>query len=46
MMQGKLSLDPRLIEQARASARFVADDVQSYIDLHTTVAVERAVCRL
>ena len=46
MMQSKLSLDPRLIEQARASARFVADDVQSYIDLHTTVAVERAVCRL
>lgn len=45
-MQSKLSLDPRLIEQARASARFVADDVQSYIDLHTTVTVERAVCRL
>lgn len=45
-MQSKLSLDQGLIEQARASARFVAEDVQSYIDLHTTVAVERAVCRL
>ncbi len=45
-MQSKLSLDQNLIDQARTSARFVAEDVQSYIDLHTTVTVERAVCRL
>ncbi len=45
-MKSKLSLDAGLIAQARESARFVADDVQRYIDMHTTVAVERAVCRL
>ena len=45
-MQSKLSLDQNLIDQARTSARFVAEDVQSYIDLHTTVTVERAICRL
>jgi beta-lysine 5,6-aminomutase alpha subunit len=35
-----------LVEKARASASKVADDVQEFIDAHTTVTVERAVCRL
>ena len=45
-MANKLNLDMSLVEQARLSAAKVADDVQGFIDLHTTVTVERAVCRL
>ncbi|MBR0173819.1 MAG: lysine 5,6-aminomutase subunit alpha [Lachnospiraceae bacterium] len=45
-MNSKLGLDQKKIEQARTSARNVALDVQSFIDVHTTVTVERAVCRL
>ena len=45
-MANKLNLDLSLVEQARKSAAKVADDVQGFIDLHTTVTVERAVCRL
>ncbi|BAK46630.1 hypothetical protein CXIVA_06630 [Clostridium sp. SY8519] len=42
----KLGLNQELIDQARASAHNVAVDVQAFIDDHTTVTVERAVCRL
>ncbi|MCR5666895.1 MAG: lysine 5,6-aminomutase subunit alpha [Eubacterium sp.] len=42
----KLGLDKDLIDKARNSAHNVAVDVQSFIDEHTTVTVERAVCRL
>lgn len=45
-MKSKLGLDARLVEEARRSAAKVADEVQDFIDLHTTVAVERTVCRL
>lgn len=45
-MESKLHLNQALIDQARASAARAADDVQGFIDQHTTVAVERAVCRL
>ncbi len=45
-MQSKLSLNESLVKSARASARRVALDTQRFIDLNTTVAVERAVCRL
>lgn len=45
-MSSKLGLNPELIEKARNSAHNVAADVQSFIDDHTTVAVERTVCRL
>ncbi len=45
-MNSKLGLNPELIAKARSSAHRVAADVQSYIDEHTTVAVERTVCRL
>jgi len=44
--QNKLNLDPSVVAAARASAARVADDVQRFIDRHTTVSVERAVCRL
>lgn len=45
-MESKLNLNQELVDQARQSARKVAADVQGFIDLHTTVTVERAICRL
>ena len=45
-MTSKIGLDQSLVEKARASARKVAEDTQRFIDRHTTVAVERTVCRL
>ena len=45
-MESKLNLNMDLVAKARASAAKVADDVQAFIDDHTTVTVERAVCRL
>jgi beta-lysine 5,6-aminomutase alpha subunit len=45
-MRGKLNLDRELVEKARNSAARVAKETQAFIDLHTTVTVERAVCRL
>jgi len=42
----KLNLNQELVARARASAGRVADEVQAFIDLHTTTTVERAVCRL
>ena len=45
-MESKLNLNWDLVAKARASAAKVADDVQEFIDAHTTVTVERAVCRL
>ena len=45
-MESKLGLNMELVNQARASAAKVADDTQHFIDQHTTVTVERAVCRL
>ncbi|MBR5537562.1 MAG: D-lysine 5,6-aminomutase subunit alpha, partial [Clostridia bacterium] len=45
-MESRLNLNMELVEKARASASKVADDVQEFIDAHTTVTVERAICRL
>ncbi len=45
-MNSKLGLNKELIDKARNSAHNVALDVQAFIDGHTTVAVERTVCRL
>ena len=45
-MESKLGLNLELVNQARQSAAHVADDTQRVIDQHTTVTVERAVCRL
>lgn len=41
-----LKLDKSLIDKARESARHIADDMQKFIDVHTTVAVERTIVRL
>ena len=45
-MQSKLNLNRALVDRARQSAAKIAKDTQSFIDQHTTVTVERAVCRL
>ena len=45
-MASKLHLDFNKVEVARAHALRVAEDTQQFIDLHTTVAVERTVARL
>jgi len=45
-MRNKLKLDISLVNKARASASKVAEDTQQYINKHTTVAVERSICRL
>lgn len=45
-MKSKLNLDQNLIHKARSSAKNIADDVQKFVDQHTTVAVERTILRL
>ncbi len=45
-MESKLNLDQRMIQEARQAAKAIADDVQYFIDEHTTVTVERTVTRL
>jgi beta-lysine 5,6-aminomutase alpha subunit len=45
-MESKLNLNWSLVEKARESAKNIAKDTQVFIDLHTTVTVERTVCRL
>ncbi len=42
----KLNLDKQIIDECRQMAGAIADDVQAFIDRHTTVAIERTVCRL
>ncbi|KXZ40150.1 beta-lysine 5,6-aminomutase alpha subunit [Alkalithermobacter thermoalcaliphilus JW-YL-7 = DSM 7308] len=45
-MQGKLNLDWDTVKKARQLARNIAEDTQKFIDMHSTVAVERTICRL
>jgi len=45
-MEGKLGLKQDLVAKARECAKNVAEDTQKFIDMHSTVAVERTVCRL
>jgi beta-lysine 5,6-aminomutase alpha subunit len=45
-MKSKLNLDISLIDRARASAKNIAEDIQKFIDEHTTVTVERSILRL
>ena len=45
-MESKLGLNFDLVNEARTSAARVAADTQRFIDVHTTVTVERTVCRL
>ncbi|MGV8145504.1 MAG: lysine 5,6-aminomutase subunit alpha [Alkaliphilus sp.] len=45
-MESKLNLDFDLVKRARAASKKIALDVQDFIDLHTTVTVERTIVRL
>ena len=45
-MESKLNLNWDIVSKARQSARNIARDTQLFIDIHTTVTVERTVCRL
>lgn len=45
-MKGKLNLDWNLVAEARDSASKIAENAQEYIDKHSTVTVERTICRL
>ena len=42
----KLNLDKEKIVLARKLAKSIAEDTQNFINQHTTVAIERTVCRL
>ena len=45
-MNSKLDLDWGLVAEARESAKKIAADAQEFIDVHSTVTVERTICRL
>lgn len=45
-MESKLKLDFEKVKKARACAQNISLEVQKFIDRHTTVSVERTVCRL
>ena len=45
-MESKLNLNFEIVHKARQHAKNIALDTQEFIDLHTTVSVERTVCRL
>ncbi len=45
-MESKLNLNEAVVAQARKHAKNVADHTQAFIDIHSTVAVERTICRL
>ncbi|MGL5439978.1 MAG: lysine 5,6-aminomutase subunit alpha [Filifactoraceae bacterium] len=45
-MNSKLHLDFDIVDEARETAKRIAADTQLFIDKHTTVAVERTICRL
>lgn len=45
-MESKLNLDQKVVDSARNAAKNIADDVQKFIDLHTTTSTERTVARL
>ena len=46
MQKSKLGLDFEKVEYARGLAKGIAEDVQSFVEQYTTVAVERTLCRL
>lgn len=45
-MEGKLNLNFDLVQKSRLAARNIALETQEFIDRHTTVTVERTICRL
>ncbi|MFA5637896.1 MAG: lysine 5,6-aminomutase subunit alpha [Anaerovoracaceae bacterium] len=45
-MKSKLNLDVKQIDEARSSAKRIAESMQEFIDRHTTVSTERTILRL
>ncbi len=45
-MKSKLNLDFKVVDKARQSAANIAVETQKFVEQHTTVAVERTICRL
>ena len=45
-MQSKLGLDFKKVEHAKSLAKDIANEVQTFVESKTTVAVERTLCRL
>ncbi len=45
MKKSKVGIDFSKVESARNTARAIAEEVQSFVDRYTTVAVERTLCR-
>ena len=45
-MKSKLNLNQELVNSSRNISQRIAEDTQKFIDNHSTVAVERTVCRL
>lgn len=43
---GELNLDNSMIDRGRNAARKIAEDTQGFIELHSTVTVERTIARL
>lgn len=43
---GQIRIDEKLVDKARTVSKKIADDVQDFIDEHTTVATERTIARL
>ncbi len=44
-MNNKLKLDEKTVDKCRKTALSIAEEVQSFIDIHSTVAVERTLVR-
>lgn len=45
-MESKLHLNFEVVKKARESAKNIARDTQEFVNKHTTVTVERTICRL
>lgn len=45
MNKSKVGIDFAKVEKARGAARAIAEDIQSFVERYTTVAVERTLCR-
>lgn len=45
-MKSKLNLNQELVNSSREISKNIAQDTQKFIDKHSTVAVERTICRL
>ncbi|WP_138205244.1 lysine 5,6-aminomutase subunit alpha [Haloimpatiens lingqiaonensis] len=45
-MESKLNLNWEVVNKARECSRNIAKETQDFIDRHTTVTVERTICRL